>query len=96
MITLGDLKRGVWVKCPHRGRKENITDHDVPMEICVDTSPLRGRGVWGNEVSPRVDTSPLLWRGVWGQNASTEGCGVKENRRFSTSETHAFGGQCPH
>jgi hypothetical protein len=25
----------------------------VPMEICVDTSPLRGRGVWGNEVSPQ-------------------------------------------
>ena len=33
------------------------------------------------------EPSQLHGRGVWG---------VKENRRFSTSETLAFGGQCPH
>jgi hypothetical protein len=59
--TPGDLKRGVWVKCPTRGLKErgvgkrsvptrglkeNITDHDVPMEMCVDPLPLHKRGVW--------------------------------------------------
>jgi len=83
---------------PHCGGTLSPSANPIPpspTKIGADSLTLHGRGVWGREVSP--------WRGVGTERlhrgcesavcvveSSGESRGVKENRRFSTSDARAW------